>query len=555
MYAPAGIDAAQTGVSKAKSILNKPIMVPSVRPIESMKTPNIIKQAASFSSYSRDKDKEREEREKDKELGVMKYLPFLVGGTTLGLGAKAVANKGFRHAGNVAFKGAVKGLTQVAGKLPPVKWALNSLENGFKGSLNHFESNIQKGTLLPTKKLNDRARQALANENDIAFKIAKKWGEDVNKYSNKYEQNFKGAFDQWMKYIGNDIKKTNPEAFNAKREDFARRFAKNYTKENVMPKPPDREELRKVSEKMTEDLKNPKPTPQNDSIHNIIGGLGQGLAFTTGAFGMQLAADEYFRRKDNDELRQTLRKSMNKDNSNDRSDDRNYTPKQLANRIAIKHMADNDTHRHASDADLEAEKLARSPWHERTKIRQAVTRFVKSQEFQDNIIGSAKQSMMNAAIPAGIGIAINRDLKGDLHKLRDPNGNAKPGRIVIDIPIEDKMSKSAALSDKTRAILDKDGLQAAIRAVRARKPKTMPSNPTINKSREALKAEAWRAAKVIAWTLPPAAVVALTGRNVRGNFEKMNKQDKLQPIKPGMARVTIETGDKHYSNNDMQQMR
>ena len=260
-----------------------------------------------------------------------------------------------------------------------------------------------------------------------------------------------------------------------------------------------RHDIAKLVEK---ELKSRGIDPKKQTVaQKALQGLAYGAGLTGGSLLLQAIGDEYFERKDKDELRRRLRETRTP------FYDSGYeTPKQQAERI-IRNMNQGRKQQYIN--------------------KQASTKTDLLKEIlRDDVLKSAKSSIINAAVPAAVSVAINRNLKTDLSKVRrkkDNNGLGASNKIVVEVPlsrINKKAFEKIAASSKLNSKLKRKALENARLAIRA-----------------------------LSWTAPPTILTALTGRNVRGLFEKNNPNVNLEPLEPGKARIIIETNKGDYNSH------
>lgn len=600
-YGPDAVNAVKKGSRTFKQKMNKPIMIPAVgetpEGMKPLNEPPLLKQAAvdmsainginsmEFANLGKPQEKKKD------EVGMIKYLPHIVGAAALGLGvAEAIKKKSIMEAIKTFAKGSKRG-------------GFDALDK------NIFIRTARKAAKRAVESWEQRAKERVGfakNQADIdsaaaADVIMKNLHEKMKKELEIAKRQFR--LDMLNK-VANDPNAfgRDPKAMAQAEAEFEKVFEEEFVKKNPILSRSVIDRYKRV-EREEEKYRQQEKEKQQTILNKTFGGIAQGVAMGSGALLVQSLGDEYFRKKDMEELRQSLRKSRS-DAPYDKSREENYTPNQLANRIIIEDEARNQIRKHASVATdalkemraVEPEiqrafrtkkfvirhkvKLPNTPeeihaaaarehslkqlsditnhpvesrkkFQETGKIegppehfkdvpgadesplaskekKTAARKVWENQDFQDNVIVPMKRGLIVATVPAAAGLLVNRDLKSDLKPVRGKKKKPNSGQIIVDIP----MGKMAA-----------DAMSAA------------------SKLKVGLKQDAWRSANALAWVLPPTVLTAVTGRNIRGNFEKTKnkKKDKqLDPVKPGMARIIIETSKEPVANDynsTAQQMR
>jgi len=175
---------------------------------------------------------------------------------------------------------------------------------------------------------------------------------------------------------------------------------------------------------------------------------------------------------------------------------------------------------------------------------------------KEDVAQNALGSIPFFAVPAAASYVTGRDLKYDAKKI-SRHGKDK---IVIDIPLSDfkkksEISKTAGVNFKNarnfvagrKSALGKmkEKMKSKVTEAAGATQDNLHKSPTW---KEFFKYEMpSRSVKALTWALPATALTALTGRNLRGSFEKTDSKNNV-PLEPGKARVTIETSPHRHVN-------
>lgn len=252
-------------------------------------------------------------------------------------------------------------------------------------------------------------------------------------------------------------------------------------------------------------------------------------------------ADDYFKKRDKEEIRQKLR-TLNP-----------YIPSDTPD-MKIRAMQERLNKNAASDAGTWGEALKK------------------------DFGGSFRRSLLLSTVPAVVGTAINKNIKDNFKPIVDKNNKGNADEITIDVPLETlddikKMNKKAWVSPKEvfmKAKLPKAKAMDYAKDI-ASKVKEFPKKMTKENAKEIFKnikekgpevakSEAFNIGKDVlstaGWVLPPAIVTTVTGRNLaKGDLRKLEDVEKQdRPIAPGTARITIQTKKKDDNLNHQYDM-
>jgi hypothetical protein len=179
------------------------------------------------------------------------------------------------------------------------------------------------------------------------------------------------------------------------------------------------------------------------------------------------------------------------------------------------------------EAEKEASQLIDELFYKQANLQTKVEEVAASPKMQkarrmirDDFFRSGIESVPYYAAPAALGYVTGKNLS---HPEDDPNVT----RVIVDVPLEnlqDKMSKKAA--------------EAATEIGQA-----------IANAKTDMSWKEWATEQLPKRTIQglgravfPAIVIGVTGRNIKGRLEKLEKNDKNgDGVKDGTARITIET--------------
>ena len=263
------------------------------------------------------------------------------------------------------------------------------------------------------------------------------------------------------------------------------------------------------------------------AVDAAIKGAALGTATSIANFVVHDIGDEYFEKKDKDEVRRRFREDWNNNftdnlvagkrvNKNKNSGYK--TPKQRTNEYINKERVKRGYQ------PKYINKVASSPVgefvnHADDMIHAAGKKLKGKALFKDivknDVVKPAVTGIAYVGAPAMIASAIGRD-RNTLKKIE----NTKTDRVVIDVP-EKAMKKSASFKD------------AVIKNAKKVKSNYIPDN---------LGQEFVRAGiRGVAMGAPIAVVANKTNRNLRGNMEKLEDKNKeLKPLEKGNIRITVE---------------
>jgi hypothetical protein len=162
---------------------------------------------------------------------------------------------------------------------------------------------------------------------------------------------------------------------------------------------------------------------------------------------------------------------------------------------------------------------------------------------KEDFLQNGLRSIPYVTAPVAVSHLVGRNLKVDGSKLDDKSKFKDNDKIVIDVPIE-SLSKKASYAEEISKLTE----EAVIGGKRLHKIPTM---------KEFFKEEMPRAAvKGVSYAAFPTTAILLTKRDLRGMGEKINNSDSTDnsPIKPGMARITIQTGTKSRTGHSYDKM-
>lgn len=254
-----------------------------------------------------------------------------------------------------------------------------------------------------------------------------------------------------------------------------------------------------------------------------IKGAALGTATSVANFAVHEIGDEYFRRKDNDEVRRRFREDWNN----------NFTDNLVAGKKVNKNKntgyktPQQRVNNHIKKEGYKPKyinKVAASPMgefvnHADDMIHAAGKKLKGKALFKDivknDVVKPAVTGVAYVGTPALLASAMKRD-RNTLKKIE----NTKTDRVVIDVP-EKAMKKSASFQD------------VVIKNAKKIKADYIPDN---------LGQEFVRAGiRGVAMGAPVAVIANKTNRNLRGNMEKLEDKNKaLKPLEKGNVRITVE---------------
>ena len=396
---------------------------------------------------------------------IQKYAPHATAATIIGLGVAEAIKKGDPKAPFITlWRGAKEGIPRVTKKMT-------------KGFSTLIPKVVDKAS-GKQKKIKEMALYDYARKNDFA------------------NDNFTLTKKLQAKIVDDFIKKNPDKVKNAKNltlGDIRRRM--------------DKETLDKVKEIM------PK-------VEKFNAGVGAGIGFGLGQFGLHSLGDKYFEAKDKQKQQNTNRKAW---------DDDLFKVKNVPQNVK-KPVNKFHNNRHNSRKIDKAASI-----HNFKNKAKSVFSSPKFKEIvREDILDNMGKSLIFTGAPALASLAINRNLKGDLSKIRkkeDNLGLTQNNRIVVEIPLDELNKARRKSANFSSGQISKE---AKLKLT--------------DKHKKILEGVGRNSLKAISWNLPPAAFLALTGRDIRGNFDKV-QGDNLGKVSPGNARIIIETNDGSSKTN------
>lgn len=285
----------------------------------------------------------------------------------------------------------------------------------------------------------------------------------------------------------------------------------------------------------------------DDSLNGLVVSGVMGAGVTGGSLAMNAIGDEYYRRKDNAEMRREVRKNWNtnvphqlllgKNNKLDPNYTTYYTPEERIERIIrdeVRQTAKHELRKQRNFNNTQKPVKPRKP----KKIQKQAAMTQKTKDFiKQNIIGDTIGGLAYAVAPATTFGIMNRDRynwqkidspkSSENQKKKTQKGNTH--KTVLEFKNEDELLnkqasvrmekiKKAGKKFKKDFVPDDLGTQVRDRAVRG-----------------------------IVNTVPVAMVAGITNRNLRGNMERFDSEqyakNVARPLERGNIRVTIERGD------------
>lgn len=287
----------------------------------------------------------------------------------------------------------------------------------------------------------------------------------------------------------------------------------------------------------------------------VVSGL-MGAGLTGGSLAINAVGDEYFKRKDNAEMRKEVRKNWNrniphqlllgKDNKLDPNYTPYYTPEEKIENII------RDEVRQTTKKELRKQRnsLYNNKPKTPSRTKQAPSRGLQKQAamsrktknfIKQNIIGDTIGGLAYAIAPAATFGIMNRDRynwqkidspkSSENQKKKTQKGNTRKTVLEFkndDFNLNNPLDKQASVS-----------MEKIKKAGRKFKKDFIPEDLG-EQVRD-------RAVRGIVNTVPVAMVAGITNRNLRGNMERFDSEqyakNVARPLERGNIRVTIERGD------------
>lgn len=263
------------------------------------------------------------------------------------------------------------------------------------------------------------------------------------------------------------------------------------------------------------------------ALDSAIKGAALGITTSVANFAVHEAGDEYFKKKDKDEVRARFREDWNNNFADnlvagkraERGKNTGYkTPKQKVNHYNKQQQKRNNNYKpkyinktaspagefvnHADDMISEGAK--------KLKGKALIKDIVKHDIIKPGVTGIAY-----VGAPALVASSIKRD-RNTLKKIED----TKTDKIVMDIP-ESAMKKKASYTEKVMS------------GAKKIKKDYIPDNLGQEFIRSGIRG--------ISMAAPVALIANATNKNLRGNLEELeNKNKKLKPVDKGNVRITVE---------------
>ncbi len=268
------------------------------------------------------------------------------------------------------------------------------------------------------------------------------------------------------------------------------------------------------------------------SLKELNKGLGAGATFGLANFMVHSAGDEYFKRKDADELRRRLRESYEDDVS-----DIKTMKKLITNPGSVTKNTYKTPKQKAEEIRKRREKRANEIID--GIMKEAISKSKFGQKAKEILKEDVLKNMKRSALFFGTVSAANnltgRRLNSDFSKINDPNDNlTADGRVIIEVPLTQSGRPSRRARPRKLAFEEIDGIikEAKFNKKKFVKFKKIITEGTGSAGRQALGA--------LTFAMTPAIFQSLTGRDMKNNFVKSDNKD-LGPIDPGKARIIIET--------------
>lgn len=471
-----------------------------------------------------------------------KYMPHIVGGVALGLGVAHAIKSGnpmapinaVKGAGDTVFKKIVKNNLKKSSGGRVISGAINSADVFAKAKNKEVINKYINIKPYPKLDPNDVQEKVIGRYmvNDILpDDIADSFNSFLNQVGNGSDitrpelrnkawsvfkdggylggdnQKNKDLIDSFIDYV-NDIKYTDRTKLKDDQYKDLLSDAKNFFKEN--PNLKDTEVPKSIKDRFRK-FKN-----VGGGLDNINKGLGAGVAIGAGDFLFHAIGDKYFDEKDNNQVKRVLRESYEKavpeflnPKQGNTNKEKYKTPQERADRII----------KRAGIEDIAGETAKKS-------------RGLLKEILVEDALKTMKRSAVFAAMPIAAGRLMGRDLKSyNFARTRNEptEGDVIPSssnKIILEMPLNNKGKIDFKQISKVAAI-DKGRIKQLVK------------DDAIDTLRQSVRA--------LSFIVPPAAVYALTGRNLKGNLEKINQPNhiELAPLEPGKARIIIE------QNNDV----
>lgn len=265
----------------------------------------------------------------------------------------------------------------------------------------------------------------------------------------------------------------------------------------------------------------------NMALDATIKGAALGTATSLANFAVHEAGDEYFRKKDRDEVRARFREDWNNNFTDNlvagkraqRGKKTGYkTPKQRIDNYN-KQMSRNNNYKPKNINKTASAPMGEFVNHADDMIQSGVKKLKGKALVKDiiknDVIKSGVTGVAFVGAPAVAAASMKRD-RNTFNKIEDN----KTDKIVMDIP-ESVMKKKASYTDKV------------IKGAKKIKKDYIPENLGQDFVRAGIRG--------ISMAAPVAAVAHATNRNLRGNLEELeDRNKKLKPVDKGNIRVTLE---------------
>lgn len=327
----------------------------------------------------------------------------------------------------------------------------------------------------------------------------------------------------------------------------------------------------------------PLKTTFDDGLNGFVVGGAIGTGLTLGSLAMNATGDEYYKRKDNAELRKAVRNNWNsnatqktlfgKDNQLEPNGLKYYTPEEKieqiirdevrqtakkelrkqnqyyqnqrfnnSNRTNNRRFNNQRPNKKMNNKNIRTtgkimnpqinSQLEKSAASLDSKKAKAAHEFLKQ-----NVIGNSITSLAYAASPAVAFGLMNRD-RYNFQKIdnpNNPNNKSKTNKTVLEFKDED--SYNNALNKNS---MEKDAGFDKVKKV----GKNLRQNLLPDDIGRQIRDNAMRG---LTNTIPVAMIAGATNRNWRGNMERFDSEEYAQnvarPLERGNIRITIERGD------------
>lgn len=354
-----------------------------------------------------------------------------------------------------------------------------------------------------SKIVNESLNLAQKQKNNAELKKA--FDEYVTKSNNKLItfddfKELKFAYDNWRRKTGNST---------VEFADWAKKNAGKIAINNS------KTSKQKAADKMKKRL--------DMAADAAVKGAALGTTTSLANFVVHDIGDEYFARKDKDEVRRRFREDWNNNFADNIVAGKHVTKNKDTGYRTPKQKVDNYNKNHKYKPKY-INKVASSPAgdfvNHADDMIQAASKKLKSKALvkdiiKNDVVKPAVTGISYIGAPALVASAIKRD-RNTLKKIED----TKTDKVVMDIP-EAAMKKKASFQEKV------------IKNAKKIKKDYIPENLGQEFVRSGIRG--------VSMAAPVAIIANKTNRNLRGNLEKLEDKNKaLKPVEKGNVRITVE---------------